>query len=493
MRLSIRMRVILALNAFVLCLALLFGWVAEEVAGQIVEVRFAREMVSRVSDFIVRNDFPRSQLMMRYLRDMFGADWVVIEGEPETIVASSLGPDQRAAFLGEIERVKDSGIVEMGGSRFRMDSAEFAASQIQSDHAGNARFYILVPYAVVQEARDLAAAKVKRVTWLAAGLATLLAFLLAISITRPIRRLAREMDDLAERGGLEDPAARAAPDGPLEVSQLTTSFHRLLDRLGQARAELARSERLATLGKVCLSVAHELRNPLSGIKMNVRLLKDDLDHDSEGHPEMETILREIDRMELYLSELINLSPDARPAPRELDPAQVRLSELADSVLGILSGRCRHAGVEVARDFPAGEPVVRVDPNQIRQAMMNLIVNAIEVMGSGGTITLTVRADPDTVSFAVADTGAGVQCEEGDIFDAFVSRKPNGVGLGLYLCKQIITRHGGSIDYENPPKGAVFRFVLPRHDGTEPATAATAATAATNESRDALRKEEEAAS
>jgi signal transduction histidine kinase len=253
-----------------------------------------------------------------------------------------------------------------------------------------------------------------------------------------------------------------AARGPREIARLTASFHRLLDRLAAARQRAARSERLATLGKVCLSVAHELRNPLSGIKMNVRVLKDRLPPSGDD-PGLDVILTEIERMDLYLNELMTFSTGApaAEAPAATPPAPVRLSELADSVLSILAARCRHANVRVAAEYPPDQPLVRGDANQLRQVMMNLIVNAIEAMPSGGDLRIRVRADRGSASFRVADTGPGVRPERGcDIFDAFVSTKPNGVGLGLYLARRIVTRHGGRIGYDDSPAGAEFWFELP---------------------------------
>lgn len=462
MRLSIRTRVIVALNAFVLCLALTYGWIAREVAGQIVEARFAREMVSSVSHFLVRNDFPRSQLMMRYLKEMFNADWVVSNDDASHIVASSLPAALKEEFAREVARVNRAGVILLGGTKYRMDSEDVLVPDFRSDRFGQNRLFILVPYTIFQEARAGALSRVTRISWLAAGIATLVAILLAVSITRPIGQLADEMVRLAQGETLESMTGDNRPaEGPLEISRLALSFRRLMDRLSEARSELARSERLATLGKVCLSVAHELRNPLSGIKMNVRVLKDELEPSRDNLSGVESILREIDRMELYLNELMSLSPDARPAPRALDYSEARLSDLSESVLEILSGKRHHAKITLKRDYPQQEPPLLVDSNQIRQAMMNLIVNAIEVMAGGGTLCVAVHCLPSAMAYSVSDTGKGVQCAGADIFDAFVSGKPNGVGLGLYLCKQIVERHGGSIGYESSDQGSVFRFELPR--------------------------------
>ena len=509
MRLSIRVRTILALNVFVLGLALALGWIAQEVAGKVVEEQFAKKMATGVSGFLKDKSLPVNDTMMAYLRQMFQAHWVTSRGAVNNVVASSLPPDLTREFRDQVGAFRQAGVIQLGGETYRVDSADVQLANPATGQADSCRLFMLVPNAQFQEARDKASAGVLKVMLPSAAVATVLAILLAFSITRPLRKLAGEMDRLATDDGVVTSVTHAkdarATKGPMEIVRLAASFHQLLDRLTAARGRLAQHERLATLGKVCLSVAHELRNPLSGIKMHARLLKDSVDKSSADS--LEVMLREIDRMELYLDELMSLSVSDDPAQRDLNLAPTRLSELAQGVLAILAGRCRHAKIAVATEFPPDEPAIPADAGQLRQVMMNLMVNAIQAMPSGGTMTVRVcsmgilpmsvasssvaavapqqhlqqhmakmamlqedmgrmpmlHKTADWIFFQVADTGKGVTERERDIFEAFVSDKPNGVGLGLYLCKQIVTRHGGKIGYDNSANGATFWFELPLAD------------------------------
>ena len=461
MRSSIRLRVIIALNIFALCLTLVFGWIARETAGEIVEERFAKEMVEGVSRFLSKKGFPYSDSMMGYLREIFNAEWVVMENKTANIIASSLEPAQKAEFVKDVKGIGISGAILLGDKKYRMDFSDVSVLRFNTEKPASCRLYMLVPYSIFQEARNKATSRVARFIIIAVGAATILAILFAFTITRPIRRLASEMDLFTDKDpsdtknlGISD------SQGPSEIVRLSKSFHNLMERLASARAELAQNERLATLGKVLLSVAHELRNPLSGIKMNVRVLKDGIQPSSPDIKGVETILREIDRMELYLNELMSLSPDSPPIQRALNRSQIKLSELSQSVLNILEGRCKHSEIVVEKNYPSNEPYIYADGDLLRMAMMNLIVNAIEAMPNGGNIKVSITNKVEIVIFSVADTGGGVRNNKKNIFDAFVSDKPNGVGLGLYLCKHIIERHGGIIKFENAEKGAVFSFELP---------------------------------
>ena len=226
--------------------------------------------------------------------------------------------------------------------------------------------------------------------------------------------------------------------GPKEIVQLASSFHRLLDCLTSrpvGRWPRSRAACQPHLGRISLSVAHELRNPLSGIKMNMRVLRDQ--PGLRDDPGVEAILREIDRMGLYLEELMSLSPGSDSCPRSPELVPMKLSELADSVLTILSGRCRHAKVVVQRSFPADEPAAGGgqpnppgddEPHDERRRGH---------AGRWNHDSGNPAAAAGLPRFCVGDTGNGVQDNGEDIFEAFASNKPNGVGLGLYICKQIV--------------------------------------------------------
>jgi signal transduction histidine kinase len=309
------------------------------------------------------------------------------------------------------------------------------------------------------------------VTFAAIVAATLLALGLSTSILRPIRRLAARMDLLSEQaseadfsGGRDAAAAKA----PAEIARLTKSFDRLLAHLEETRKKLAHSARLAMLGQLSASVAHELRNPLSGIKMNARVLADELARAAISDSSLDRIIREADRMNVYLEELLDLaSGEAKPeTPHDLATLPlVRLDEVGESVLALVEGRCRHGGVGVRREWNPAVLRVRADEPQIRQVILNLVLNALDAMPAGGTLTLSTGGGADgAVRLSVADTGKGVHVPEGaDAFEPFVTTKSGGVGLGLYVSRRNVERHGGRIGYDSSETGTTFWFELPAAD------------------------------
>lgn len=488
MRVSIRVRTLLVMNLLVLGVAVVLGRIAGEVAGQVVEDRLASELVRNTSNFLQARKLPFTDSLMRYLSQMFGVEVATFRSRDGSAVASSLPPDQTRELQRQVASKAAPLSVTLGGQAYRVDSHDLVPADQATHPPEQFRLCLVVPQKQFQQARDRAMERTAVLALPAVAVATVLAFLLSVTITRPIRKLAAQMDELSERATGEHPQAERSPleggtqipeggtriqslvslkRGPSEVVRLGESFDHLLRSLREVQGQLAQSERLATLGSVAASVAHELRNPLSGIKMNVRVLRDQVagsPHDGSDES-FRLILREIDRMDLYLGELLSLA--GNPSERGLSPRgsggvreSVNLAELAESVLSLLEGRFRHAGVEVRRDFRDGLPV-RADGEQIRQVIMNLLINALEAMPGGGAVTLGLGpAESGGMRFAVTDGGPGVRPPAGaDVFEPFVTTKPGSAGLGLHLCRRIIRDHGGKIGYNNSEAGATFWFEL----------------------------------
>jgi signal transduction histidine kinase len=474
MRISIRVRTILVMNLLVIGMAIVLGRIAGQVAGGVVEERLAGELVRNTSRFLEERNLPLTDDLMRYLGQIFGAD-VAAMGPDGAVLASSLAPAQTEELRRQIGR-SGAGVVTIGGEEFRVDSQEVLRKDSTTGVARRVKLCLAVPRRQFLEARDKATERMTLLALPAVGVATVLAFALSVTITGPIRKLAAQADRLAEDASAQNVIGAAdgksagtglaIKRGPGEVVRLAESFDHLLESLRTAQGQLAQSQRLALLGGIAASVAHELRNPLSGIKMNVRVLRDQLPQAGEADESLRVILREIDRMDLYLEELLGLAkdPSARKAAAG-GPQPVRLEEVADSVGLLLEGRFRHEGVEVVREF-ALVPPVAAEENQVRQVVMNLLINAIEAMPGGGTIRLGLRAAGEGfVHFSVADAGRGVAKEiAADIFEPFVTTKPGSAGLGLHLCRRIITEHGGRIGHDSLNHGTVFWFELPAYRG-----------------------------
>lgn len=472
MSLSVRFRLLLAMNALVIAVGMAVGWAGIEVAGRAIERRLVDESAQNAAGIFRTMQLPLSDLMLSRLRQILGAEVAAGPFDQLEIDATSLPEPEAQALLSRIAQGPLPRRVTLVGKTYFVGTAAVAARQPGPPVRGRMCLYLLVPESQVEAAKQASERTLLGVTFAAIVAATLLAFWLSSTILRPIRRLAGRMDVLSERAseeGFSGERDAASEKGPAEIARLAKSFDRLLARLEEARRKLARSARLATVGQLSASIAHELRNPLSGIQMNARVLADEMAKAGLSDSSLDRIIREADRMNLYLEELLSLAGGNTPEhdrPHDLEQLpQVCLDEVGDSVVTLLAGRCRHGGVEVRCQWDTDAVRVRADETQIRQVILNLVLNALDAMPAGGTVTLATRpGDKGTVRFSVADTGKGVRSpDSGDVFDPFVTTKPGGVGLGLYICRRNVERHGGRIGFDSSDHGATFWFELPTSD------------------------------
>jgi signal transduction histidine kinase len=224
----------------------------------------------------------------------------------------------------------------------------------------------------------------------------------------------------------------------------------------RTKEALIRSERLAAIGRMSAHVTHEIRNPLSSIGLNAEMLKDAAD-ENEAQSLCQAIIREVDRLTAITEEYLKFARLPRP---ELRPADVR--ELLTTIGAFVRRDCEAARVKLEVEVPKELPPIQIDADQIRQAILNLVRNAKESMPEGGTAVLGARLEPDAVALFVKDQGAGIPEDAIDrIFDPFYSTKLTGTGLGLALCQQIVTEHGGQLRVNSKPgTGSEFSIVMP---------------------------------
>lgn len=266
-------------------------------------------------------------------------------------------------------------------------------------------------------------------------LVLVLGYLTAQAIARPLEGLAAQAKSL--------PAGEVNPvGGGAELDHLVEAMNRML-------AEVRRKERLAVMGQMAAGVAHEVRNPLSAIKMTVQMLRGG-PHDAEA---LDLLLREIERLELTAAELMGVS---QPLRRE----RVRLDSVVEEVLELMRRQLDHLAIRVAKRYAAA-PEVEIDVSRFKRCVMNLVLNGAQAMPSGGPLSVEVAPRDGRVRLAVTDAGGGVPAAlRARIFEPFVTTKQDGVGLGLALTRRIVEDHGGSIGFDDAPGGSTFWIDLP---------------------------------
>ena len=252
----------------------------------------------------------------------------------------------------------------------------------------------------------------------------------------------------------------------LQKASLYSNLQRSLQQEQTIRSQLLQSERLALVGRLLASVSHELNNPLQAIQNALFLLKEESGISRQGHQDLGIILSETERMAALIERLRSAY---RPV-RIKDFQPVQLNNLIEDVYALIATHMRHK--QIAFEFlPDPElPEISCISDQIRQVVLNLFLNAIEVMKPGGCLTVQTQGllSQMEILFSVRDTGPGINPDIlPAIFDPFVTSKSTGTGLGLTITHDIIQQHHGRIEAENQAGGgAIFNVWLPIEDEEE---------------------------
>jgi signal transduction histidine kinase len=276
---------------------------------------------------------------------------------------------------------------------------------------------------------------------------------LSVRIRDAAGRLNRELASLT----LEESDDLHSLNGRMQT--VLQEIERVVERLQQREREVLRAEQLAAVGQVAAGIAHELRNPLTSVKM---LVQTGLEGQAPaGLPpgDLTIIESEVRRMEQCIQTFLDLARPPRCERRHTDLAGV----LRRSLL-LVEGRARRQKVAVDLVVPPEPVYLEIDPEQIHQVVVNLLLNALDALPRGGQVTLAAgpTAAARGVEVRVQDTGPGVAPRIKDrLFEPFVSSKETGLGLGLSICKRLVEAHGGTIRGENlRGGGALFTFTLP---------------------------------
>jgi signal transduction histidine kinase len=233
----------------------------------------------------------------------------------------------------------------------------------------------------------------------------------------------------------------------------------------QTEKRIRESERLAHIGKLTTSLAHEIRNPLSSVKMNSQIILKSMDFGGNDKRRMEIIIHEISRLERILDEMLDF---ARPVKLNLEPASI--NSVMDACLEIMDARIRERGIAITKLYRRRLPRILVDHEKIEQAIINVLLNAVEILPEGGNIEIVTkqsRRNGRAIQVEISDDGPGISTEDLPyVFDPFFSNKKRGTGLGLSNVNRIIEAHGGTGSVSlRKPHGTRVSLSIPMREMT----------------------------
>jgi len=243
------------------------------------------------------------------------------------------------------------------------------------------------------------------------------------------------------------------------AERLETSYSRLreqADQLLEVEEQLRRADRLSALGELSAGLAHEIRNPLGSIRGTAEILRDGIPVDSPHQEFAAILIKEVDRLNGVVQDFLDF---ARPG--QVEEETVDLNRVVDEVL-TLSGRMLEKSRAELQVEKGTIPVCRGNAEQLKQALLNLVLNASQAMPDGGLLRVETGVRDGLACIAVKDSGPGIAAEmQGRIFDPFFTTRQEGTGLGLAISARIVRGHGGRIDIDSAPgAGATFTLAIP---------------------------------
>jgi signal transduction histidine kinase len=292
---------------------------------------------------------------------------------------------------------------------------------------------------------------------------------MARGLSRSIYRLSVRVQDVAQHLEQDVASVSVVPDGDMRnldrhLGHVLGRVQEVAGRLQQQQREMLRAQQLAAVGQLAASVAHEIRNPLTAIKMLVDAALRPRNPRPFTRENLTVVHREVARLERTVQGFLDF---ARPPALRRQVCDLR--PLVSRALDLVRARAEQQRVSLDAPLGDGPVLAEVDPDQFGSVLVNLLFNALDALPGGGRVEVRLSAPgPDGVTVTVRDTGAGIPpAMEGRLFTPFASTKATGTGLGLCICRRVVEEHGGKIRGGNAPEGgACFTVTLPRPRGGE---------------------------
>ena len=422
------------------------------------------DRLSRVVATLSDANFPLQESVLQKLAGLSGAEFVVWDAQQQAQAATlPLNAEVRDRLkavpeTGPLSDLSSNPLVEIQGRNF-------LTAKVPLRRTATRPLSLLVLY---PEDRWWTATRGAVLPPLIAGGVTALVALVltawwARRFTRPIARLSQQSESIA--GGDFQPMPLPIRDD--ELRDLTLSINRMVEQLTRYEQQVRRNERLKTLGQLGAGLAHQLRNWLTGARLAIQVHARECPLGEQAES-TEMALRQLSLMESYLQRFLTLGAGRDEASRPRARRDVPLTELIDDVLSLVRPRGRHVGVELQWTPPATRIVILGDREELQELLVNLLLNGIDAAAQvrAANHEAWVRIELDEansprVRLRVLDSGPGPAATiASQLFEPFVTDKPEGTGLGLAVAKQIAESHGGSLRWSRNDDVTCFEIELP---------------------------------
>jgi signal transduction histidine kinase len=453
MRLSLRYRLLLPLALLLVGDAAATAWAASSAARSAEQRLAAQQWAVARTLTEPRSTFRLTERVLEQMKGFSGAEFLFV---PTSGPVESTFPDPQPAPPADVPTAIQPGAEEahtlgppitVAGKAYRC--LRLPLRPPHPNAGGN--LFIFYP----ESHRQTAVRDAVRPLLILGGLGGLLAVALAFSFGSRLVQRIRDLDARTRLIAAGDFRPMPVPAANDELRDLCQAVNEMAHQLAAFQDELQRSERLRVLGQFSGGLAHQLRNAATGAKLAIELF---MQENPAADPEtLQVALRQLARIESNLRQFLDLG---KPPVEVKQPCD--LAQLIDQALSMLKPQAQHAGTALVWKPPAESRAIPGDPSQLAHLFGNLIGNALEAAGPGGTVEVRLSAQDREAIVEVIDTGPGPPPEiAARLFEPFVTGKPEGIGLGLAVAKQAAIAHGGRIERERQDGRTVFRVVLPR--------------------------------
>ena len=458
MRWRIRSQLLLPLLLLLLGVLGVSVWMAFAAANharQQIELR-----VRNVAQILSEGKFPLAPLaqnhILLWVKQLSGADYLLVKQDGRRISTLDVEPES----LPSSAEVSEDWRTLRLGPPIRAGEESYLCSSlrlVRGDNAGDV-LYILYPESLWRDA-------LWEAIWpflILGGSVGAASVALAIGLGQGLSRRIRDLERRTRLIAAGDFSPMPLPRRNDEIRDLAQSINEMTQRLAQYQETTQRTERLRLLGQVSGGLAHQLRNGLTGVRLALQLFVREC-AEATDTAALDVALRQLTLLETNLKRFLDLGREA-DGRRECCSLPALLHEAVE----LVRPQCRHAGIELRWQSPPGELSVRGDSGRLGQLILNLLGNAIEAAGPGGIVQVTLAEEkalgsqPPVVVVEVLDSGPGPRAEVAHrLFELFVTGKPEGVGLGLAVARQVAEAHGGSIRWQRKDGWTCFRVELPQ--------------------------------
>jgi signal transduction histidine kinase len=411
-----------------------------------------RQNLRNIAQTLVTANFPIEDSVLRQASGLSGATFAAVDEAGQVRAASDQDLQLPATSPGvtSIERLELSDTALLAGQSFF-----HAVVELDRRPVGGRRelLHIFYPERQLSEARWQAVWPPLLAGLLATVLLLAVTTIMAGRVTRPIEQLGRHAEDIAH-GKFEQIAVPAGDD---EIRDLVVSINRMTTMLARYEEGVRRNERLRTLGQLGGGIAHQIRNAVTGCRMALDLHRRECGA-REVDETLDVATQQLELMERYLQRFLTLGRSHQAKDEE-----VELAGLLTAILPLVRPAAEHAGVNLSLDVPQTSVHIKSDPHAIEQALVNLLLNAVEAAGNSEQRQVSIRLTPaeQAVLVEVRDSGRGVNpAIRDELFEPFTTDKPDGVGLGLATARDLMRGIGGDVELVDLPGQTCFRLRVP---------------------------------